>query len=86
MSTEVHDPGNTKPLTELYVFVSVDSNGNEGILGAPLPGIQGTMPLVAMSKQLAMNVLRPIAKEMGERSGKKVKLLKLTNREDIEEM
>lgn len=35
----IHDPGNNKQIFTLYVWVSVDENGLEGIVAGPIPGI-----------------------------------------------
>jgi len=46
MSAQIHDPGNEKPITELYAWLSRDQNGNEGIIA-----IDG-FPLVCSSPEL----------------------------------
>lgn len=39
---KIHDPGNTQPISSLYAVLSVDENGNEGILGTPVgPAVCG---------------------------------------------
>lgn len=42
------------------------------------------MPFVCADKE-RMEKLRPLAKQISKQSGKKIKLLKLTCREDLEE-
>lgn len=89
MSEEVivHNPENTlRQIDELYVFVSIDKGGREGLCGAPIPGHPGTMPLVTTDKGLVDRVMMPIAREMGKITDKKVRLIKLTNREVVEDL
>lgn len=76
---------NTKPnylkITEMWAFVSVDEAGNEGIIG--FKNGDTWMPLVgADSARIAE--LRPIANKMARYTGMTIKLIKFTQREDIE--
>lgn len=80
-NTYIHKPKNYLRITELWAYVSVDpSDGNEGVIGAPIPGI-GHMPMVGADEQ-RMKSLRPfIEKLKGEVP---IKLIRFTHREDIE--
>lgn len=71
-------------ITEMYVFVSVDEGG-EGVVGMTMPinGRETFMPFVCADKA-RMESLKPIAKKISQESGKTIKLIKLTNRKDIE--
>lgn len=71
-------------ITEIYAFVSVDTGG-EGIVGMTLPvnGRETFMPFVCADKK-RMESLKLIAKTIAKDSGKTIKLIKLTNRKDIE--
>jgi hypothetical protein len=71
-------------ITEMYAFVSVDESG-EGVVGMTMPvnGRETFMPFVCADK-IRMEQLKPIAKKIAQESGKKIKLIKLTNRKDIE--
>lgn len=48
---------NTRPLTKLYAVLSVDQNGNEGIvvmdIGGPKPAVTGDPELAGMLVRLA---------------------------------
>ena len=68
----------------LYAYVSVDENGNEGILGAGMPNGM-FMPLVGADKDL-IEKCRSIAEKIGKASKMKIKLIKLTHREDLGEI
>jgi uncharacterized Zn finger protein len=72
-------------ITELYAFVSVDEGG-EGVIGESINiGMRNTfMPFVCADKE-RMESLKPRAKEIAKLSGKKIKLIRLTTREEIEE-
>ena len=71
-------------ITEIYAFVSVGKNG-EGIVGMTMPveGRETFMPFICADKK-RMEQLKPIAKKIAGEYGKTIKLIKLTNRKDIE--
>ncbi len=73
-------------ITEIYCFVSVDEGG-EGVIGQQVDMPNGTtfMPFVCADKA-RMESLKPLAKNIAERTGKKIKLIKLTNREELEDI
>lgn len=68
-------------ITEVYVFVSMDKDG-EGIISRSFGDLM--LPFVCADKE-RMEQLKPIAKNMARQTGKKIKLIKLTHREEIEE-
>lgn len=78
-----HDPENTFKITEIYAFVSVDEDGNEGVLAANLGGMM--MPFVCADKA-RVDSLRNHAEKIAHMTAKKIKLVKFTNREEIEEI
>lgn len=83
MGTIFQQPKNTLPrIEEIYAFVSVDEeDGNEGIVGAPIPPV-GCMPLVAADKK-RLEFLTPIAQAVADMSGLNIRLIKLTKREEV---
>lgn len=82
MVTVLHDsPKTLDRIDELYLFVSCDETG-EGVIAAPLPGI-GTVPLMAADKA-RLESIRPIAKQLAELYGTRVKLVKFTARVELE--
>lgn len=74
-----------KEISELYAFVSVDEGG-EGVIGQTVTmcGREVFMPFVCADKE-RMESLKPMAQRIAEFGKKKVKLIRLTNREELEE-
>lgn len=72
-------------ITEMYAFVSKDEGG-EGLVGMTMPiGGQATfMPFVCADKD-RMESLKPMAMKMAKLGNKKIKLIRLTVREELEE-
>lgn len=86
MKTIIHDPGyDLEKITEVYVFVSSGRDG-EGVLGRNMDGPFGPifMPFVCADKK-RMESLKPLAKEIAKSTNRKVKLIRLSGREEIEE-
>lgn len=77
----VHDPENKFKIECVWAFISQDEKGNEGVIGAQLGGVM--MPMVCADME-RMEQLRPIAKKMAKETRKKIKLIKLHTREDVE--
>jgi hypothetical protein len=72
-------------ITEMYAFVSVDEGG-EGIIGQTMDimGKNVFMPFVCADKA-RMESLKPLAINIGKLGRKKIKLIKLSARKEIEE-
>ncbi len=72
-------------ITEVYVFVSVDENG-EGIIGQTMDinNQNVFMPFVCADKA-RLESMRPLAQQIAKENDIKIRLIKLTNREVIEE-
>lgn len=79
-----HQPANAPgEIQTLYAFLSYDGQG-EGICAhviAPL----GSTPLITAREKL-VNAMRPMAQDAARRTGKKVRLVKFTVREVVEEI
>jgi hypothetical protein len=67
---EIHDPGNEMQIGELFVFMSIDKNGNNGIVASILQGL-GSTPLVTDSARTAEK-MKPMAEEIARRTGRTV--------------
>jgi hypothetical protein len=80
--TLIHDAPNEAEITELYVFLSTDATG-EGIVGA-LVGRAWT-PLVTSKLRIAEKVMRPLARQAAKASGKPVRLVRFTMREEVDQ-
>lgn len=76
--TIVHDPGNTKPIDCIYIVLSVDDQGREGIVGTPLPMVTSEPRLAA--KMFAM------AKYMKSETAKQVRLAKFSEKKVVEQV
>jgi hypothetical protein len=81
----VYAPKNTIFINEIWAFVSVDpEDGYEGVLSAPLMGPGSQVPLIAADVK-RLEGLWPIARKMAAITGRKCKLVRFHNREEIEE-
>jgi hypothetical protein len=84
--TILHAPKNTiVRIDSVWAFVSVDPvDGYEGVMSGPLMGPGTQVPLIAADeKRLAS--LWPIARAIAAQFGIKCRLIRLHNREVIEE-
>lgn len=79
-----HNRGYLEKITELYAFVSSGEDG-EGIIGQSMMIAGGIMmmPFVGADKA-RMESLKPLAKKIAKEGKKKVKLIRLVQREEIE--
>ncbi len=84
MGVTIHDPKNERPLSSVWVFVSRDKDGNEGILsvgssaGDQMPLITGNPKLVEPMRKIAASTLRYATKT--------IHLLKFEARTELEEV
>ena len=67
-------------IKEMFAFVAVD-NGDEGVCGASLPGI-GFTALVG-ADMARIDSLRPIARDIAMATGREIKLVKFSVREEL---
>ena len=78
------DPPNELPrIMAIWAFISVQDNGNEGVLAAPLLGPGSLVPLIG-ADEARLESLRPIAKQIAAATNKTIKLAKFYRREDME--
>ena len=66
---------NEAPIENVFVFLSEDKHGNQGILSGSVGDIH--TPLVTSKLRIA-EVLKPIAEEVARETGLKVKLVHFT--------
>lgn len=66
-------------IEEMFAFVAVD-DGIEGIVGINTPS--GWAPLVGADMK-RVDSLIPLAREIAKKSGKEIRLLKFSEREDL---
>jgi len=71
-------------IEQMYAFVAEDSGpDDEGVIGTMTKN--GWLPLVG-ADMARVNSLRPIAEAVASQLGKPVKLLRFTNREQLESL
>jgi hypothetical protein len=75
VSTAYLVPGNTEPLKEIWAWVSVDKNGNEGIMGGPIPGLSPFAQFVFGTRERAER-MRPLVEQTSRDTGLNVKLVR----------
>lgn len=69
-------------IEKIWAFVAVeDAEGNEGIIATGLEGI-GMTPLVCATERVR-EIMRPLAVDVGEAKGVKVRLLEFSTMEEI---
>jgi len=69
-------------INSVYVFISEDKDGDEGICAFHTASF-GWMPMVAANKEI-LESLRPIAKDLATVQKSKIKLIELNRRTDLE--
>ena len=82
MNIDFIDPLNKLHIDQCWIFISVDEHGNEGACAASMPPF-GMVPLIACD-EARLESLRPMAKQIAGMTGKTIKLIRLTTREDLE--
>ena len=73
---------NPTPIQEVYVCLSKDHDGNEGVPAVTIGG--KAVPLIAFSKE-RLDQLIPVARKIAHEENIKISLVKFTTRETIEE-
>lgn len=69
---EIHDPGNEEKIERLYVFMSIDAEGRNGVVASILPGL-GSTPMVTGKRSVAKSMI-PLAEKIAARTGKAIGL------------
>lgn len=70
-----------KRIDEMYAFVAVHDDQDEGVMG--MPTAQGWLPMVG-ADMARMESLKDLAKVLAQRSGKRIRLLRFSVREELE--
>jgi hypothetical protein len=65
----------------IHVFLGQEMDGIEGIIGQALNGLY--MPFVCVDAK-SIELMRPLAKKIGQQSGRVIKLVKFSVREELE--
>ncbi len=69
-------------INSIWAFISSDEEG-EGVIGVQLNDMH--LPLIA-ADEVRLKSLRPVAEKVARETNRTVKLIRLTTREDIEEI
>jgi hypothetical protein len=69
-------------IDEIFVFVTKDATGNEGVAAFNGPNNM-VFPMVCADKA-RVDSLRPIAVQIAEHTGCEIKLIRFSNREELE--
>jgi dihydroorotase-like cyclic amidohydrolase len=81
MSTVLLEPENTLRIDAVWMAISVDENGNEGVCAAEINGMW--MPLVAADEARLEQIIAT-ARRIAQVTKRQIKIIKLTTREEIE--
>lgn len=68
----IHDPKNIEPLEKLYVVLSIDEDGNEGLVAAPNEVGLGMEPLISAELSIINEMLKRVRKDFGHLTEKKM--------------
>ena len=81
MSPSIHDPGGLGfVIREVFVFVAVHGDGDEGVVGAL---IGGQWMLLVAADPVRVEALRPYAEHAARVSGKPVRLVRFSTRSEL---
>jgi hypothetical protein len=69
-------------ITTVSAFLAVDEKDEEGIIGMQVAG--GSWVPFVMADETRLNQLRPHAENIARQSGRKIKLVRFSMREDLE--
>lgn len=69
-------------INEVFAFLAQDPEG-EAIVGINTPG--GFLPFVGGNMN-QIEILKPFAEQIAQKTGRSIKILKFTNREELQEI
>lgn len=82
----VHDAPNKLKIDRIWMIVSVDADGNEGVCAGPMPGYPGgMMPLIAADED-RLPFIMDLARKLAGKTRKTVRLIELSVRTDVEDI
>ena len=81
---KVHDPENETPITEVWVGLSEDANGNNGVCGMLIEGMGGMQMMTGKSSLLPL--LKTQAGQMARMTDKAVKIYRFERKELVFEV
>lgn len=79
----LHSPPNhLLRIDAVWMFISVDEAGNEGVCAGPMPGLPGPIPLIAADEARLVSLI-PMAEELARLSKMRIRLIKLSMRTEL---
>lgn len=78
-------PGLMPRIESLWAYLSVDVDGNEGVIAAPIGPGGGMMPLIG-ADEVRVKSLLPMAEHIVKLTGRHARLVRFSVREDIREI
>lgn len=79
----LHDAPNTFVITGVWMVVSVDDDGQEGVVAAPHWEGGPVMPLIA-ADEARLPMIKTLAKQIAGLTKKQLRLIRLDTRTDLE--
>lgn len=70
----IHDPGNETTIEHVYVYLSIDDQGRNGIVATIMSHL-GSTPMVTGSPRVA-EMMRPMAEQVAQLTGRTVGLFR----------
>jgi hypothetical protein len=67
----IHDPGNATEIEHVYVFMSIDAEGRNGIVGGPMPGLGNFVQFVTASPKV-VEMMKKAAEQLAKETGKPI--------------
>jgi hypothetical protein len=69
-------------IKSISAFISVGSDDEEGIIGAPIGPSGGWVPLIAADEARLLSLM-PLATQIASTQGIRIKLIRFTHREEV---
>jgi hypothetical protein len=74
-------------LQEYFMWLEIDPNGGEGAIAIAMPEVGNALvALIARNRQIAEGPMRKLAVAHQKASGHRVRLVRWSQREDLEEL
>lgn len=80
----VHDAPNYLHINAVWMVISVDKDGNEGVVAVPLGTDMLSVPLIAADEARLGSIIKMAEQVAGLFPHKSMKLIKLSTREEVQ--
>lgn len=78
-------PGLMPRIESVWAFLSVDVDGNEGVIGGPIGPDRGMIPFIGADEARVKSLL-PMVEHIVKLTGRPARLVKFSVREDVREI